>query len=111
MHHGGVFAAGVSWNGLPFTLLRVAASTVACTADGECALPVTLSMLGIATEMVRLWVPFLLLLPVAWLIGSCGGMSSNLLYGSNVGEGVAHDRKILLLCLVCQLFIECDVTG
>src|SRR5271169_6247794 len=64
-------------------LLRVAASTVACTAEGECALPVTLSMLGIAAEIVRLWVPFPLLLP-----GSCRGTSSSPLYGSNVGEGV-----------------------
>jgi hypothetical protein len=45
-------------------------------------------MLGTAAEIVRLWVPFPLLPPVSWLIGSCGGTSSSPLYGSNVGEGV-----------------------
>ena len=44
--------------------LRVAASTVACIVEGECAFPVTLSMLGIAVEIVRLWVPFSLFPPV-----------------------------------------------
>src|ERR1700730_466071 len=61
---------------------------VACTAEGECVFPVTLSMLGIAAEIICLWVPFPLLPSASWLIGSCGGTSSSPLYGSNVGEGV-----------------------
>jgi hypothetical protein len=54
----------------PRALLRVTALTVACTAEGECALPPTLSVLGIAAEIVRLWVSFPLFLPMSWLIGS-----------------------------------------